>query len=322
MGSTQSLSYLITNTNTGGNAGERIYQVRFRINSGSLFSNTIVAPAGWTRSAFTTTSVTFQAIAWPNVIAAGGSANFTLVLTLRSTTADVTERLRDIRASYTARTTGAVTPSAGTVTTPTPGSWTLKSLAVTFVITDLSGTNIATLTAGGSFRLVMTVKNNSTVAQSGITSIPNPPSTVETGTVTQTLTGTVGSPLTLATCATTCTGIITFTFSTSVGDSGTISLRPGPEDCNHVQKRNVAYPYGHNLHLYGDVHGAASSSCLYPGSNITLTMALTNNCVLPHNVKPALATTGPATIFGTIGTSSSYEFHNGRRGRNSSDLGL
>ena len=82
MRSTQSLSYLITNTNTPANTGERIYQMRFRINSGSLFSNTTVAPAGWTRTAWSTTSVTFRANSWANAIAVGGaSTNFTLVLT-------------------------------------------------------------------------------------------------------------------------------------------------------------------------------------------------------------------------------------------------
>ena len=38
MGSSQSITFQIGNTATGGNAGERIYEVRFRINSGTQFS--------------------------------------------------------------------------------------------------------------------------------------------------------------------------------------------------------------------------------------------------------------------------------------------
>ena len=74
MGTTQALSYQISNTATGGNAGERIYEIRFRINSGSTFSSGTAAPAGWTRTAYSTTSVTFRATSWANAIAVGGSA--------------------------------------------------------------------------------------------------------------------------------------------------------------------------------------------------------------------------------------------------------
>ena len=107
MGSAQSLTYAITNTSTGGNIGERIYEMRFRIGTGSLFSSSTAAPAGWTRTAFSGTSVTFRATSWANTIAVGGaSVSFTLALAMRSTTANVNETLQDMRGSFTTTTTG------------------------------------------------------------------------------------------------------------------------------------------------------------------------------------------------------------------------
>jgi hypothetical protein len=300
-GSTQSLSYQITNTNTAPNTGERIYQMRFRMVGGgtSLFSATTAAPAGWTRTAFTTTSVTFRANSWANAIAVGGSATFTLVMAMRTSTADVSETLRDMRAYYTTTTTGPPFTTLSSLTTNTPGSWTLKSLTITsFQITDTSGAVISSLTAGGSFRLVMTIKNNTTVTQNAIASNPNPPTAVKTGTVTQGLTGTVTSPspLNLAPGA---SGTITFTFSTVAGDNGTIYFTAAARVSASVTSASATSPTltVATCLLSASFTAPAAASCLYPGSNITLTLALTNNCGSPlTTVTPTLSTAGPATL--------------------------
>lgn len=310
MGSTQSLSYLVTNNTTTNPGTERIYVMRFRISSGSLFSGA-TAPAGWTiasPASFGTgvTTVTFQTSSWANAIAFGGSASFTLVLKLRSTTADTNEKLRDIRASYTLNTNPLATVKGGTytltpATPPTapalpnaPGQWMLKSLAVTFQITDLSGVPISSLAAGASFRLVMTVKNNSTTSpQSGIVSNPATPNAAKTGSVTQALTGTAGSPLSLASLA---SGTITFTFSTAPSDNGTISFTALAQRSTTVTSKTATSPILTVAPCVFSANITASASCMYPGSNITLTMVLTNSC--PYGlstVTPSLSTTGPVT---------------------------
>src|SRR5436853_1234196 len=76
MGTTQSVTMSLTNTNTGGNISERIYEVRVRLTTActapctlTAFSGSTVAPAGWTRTAVTTSSITFQANSWNNAIA-------------------------------------------------------------------------------------------------------------------------------------------------------------------------------------------------------------------------------------------------------------
>src|ERR1051325_5482487 len=138
MGSTQSVTFHVTSTASGANASERIYEMRFRLSSGTLFSSTTAAPANWTRTAFSTTSVTFTANTWADAVLSGASVDFALVLTLRTTTADVTESLRDARASYTLDTNFSNGISrAGRTTINNPGSWQLKSLQITsFQTTD------------------------------------------------------------------------------------------------------------------------------------------------------------------------------------------
>jgi hypothetical protein len=309
MGSTQSLSYLITNTNTAGNAGERIYQVRIRINSGSTFSAATVAPAGWTLTTRTTTTLTFTASTWANAIASGASQNFTIVVLMRKSAADVNDKLRDIRSGYTTSATGAfvsVGPTTSTVAPPpapptlpsAAGTWMLNSLTITsFQIVDaILGTPISSLAAGGNFKLVMTVQNNSTATQSGIVSNPNPITTgaVKTGTVTQVLTGTTGSPLTLTAGA---SGTITYTFSTAALDSGTIYFTASAQKSATVTSASATSPTLTVSPCIFSANITASATCLYAGQNISLTMLLTNSCAAPlTTVTPSLSTTGPATL--------------------------
>lgn len=286
MGSTQSVSYLITNTASGPNVGERIYALRFRINSGSVFSGATSAPAGWSRTAFSSTSVTFQATSWANAIAVGGgSVSFTLAITMRSGTQDVTDHLRDIRASYTTTTTGPPFGQTGTSTQSLATGWTLKSLSiVSFQITDLAGNPVTAITAGSSFRLVLTVQNVSTATQSPIVSVPNPPTATKTGTVTQTLTGTAGSPLALAAGA---TGTITFTYSTALTNNGTIYFTAYVANGAAVTSATATSSVLSVGRFTASI--TASPTCQYPGGNITVTMTLTNGWPFSIvNVTPTL----------------------------------
>jgi hypothetical protein len=291
MGTTQAITFTVTNTCTGGNNGERIYEMRFRINSGSLFNAVTAAPAGWTRTAYSTTSVTFRAAAWADAIPVGANLTFVLVLNIRTTGADViSERLRDARASFTTDNNFAngIT-NAGRVTINTPGQWNIRALSITsFQITDLAGVPITDIVAGTSFRVVMTIRNNSTATQTAIISNPNPPGTVETGTVTQGLTGTVynPNPLTLAAAA---SGTITFTYSTNVNDGGTISFNAAARN-NTGSATTIAGSSG--VLAVGRFVAAitVAPGCQYDGSNVTVTMTLTNNWSYNIiNVNPILA---------------------------------
>ena len=269
MGTTQAVSYLVTNTSSGAQAGERIYTISFRL-TGSTFSSATAAPAGWTRTFFTPTEVTFTATSWANALAAGASMNFTLYIVMQSSSTTVNESLRDIRASFTDTTTGPPFNNQGTGPINNAGGWTLGVLAITsFIITDTLGNPISALLAGQSFRLVMTVKNTSTVLQTPVVSNPNPPNAVKTGTVTQALTGTTGSPLSLAPGA---SGTITFTYSTVATDSGTIYFTAR---AYRSATATSAVATSNTLAVGRFVASVTPSvSCQYVGSNVTVTVGL------------------------------------------------
>jgi hypothetical protein len=294
MGSTQSVTFAITNTATGGQAGERIYELRFEITSGSVFSAATAAPAGWTRTAFSANSVTFRASSWANAIAVGSSTGFTLSITMRTAAANLTnERLRRIRAFFTNTTTGPPFTNRGNRSINNPGSWRLMSLEITsFQITDMAGTPVTAITAGSSFRLLMTIRNNSTVTQTGIVSNPNPPTAVTSGTVTEVLTGIAGSPLALVPGA---SGIITFTYSTAANDNGTIHFTAQARRSATVSSSVATSTPVTTGRFTASI--AASPSCQYVGSNITVTMTLTVG--YPHsilNVTPVLVPAAGAPI--------------------------
>ena len=280
MGSVQPLTYAVTNTSTGGNVGERIYEMRFRISSGSLFSASTAAPAGWTRSAFSTTSVTFRANSWANAIAVGGAAvNFTLVIAMRTASADLTnERLRDMRASFTTTTTGPPFPRVGRDTTNTPGLWNLKSLAITsFQITDTGGLPITAQAAGNTFQVRMTVKNNSSAAQNPVVSFNNPPA----GTwvpnrapppANPAPTCVAGGSLSLAAGA---SGTIIFSCSSTADASGVIFFSANAQRGGTVTSVVATSTSLAISNFTASV--AASSSCLYAGASLTITMTINNN---------------------------------------------
>jgi hypothetical protein len=282
MGSTaQSVTFTVNNTSS---AGERIYIMRFRINSGSTFNAATAAPAGWTRTAFTATSVTFQATDWTTSILAGSNMAFTLQLNLRITSPDVTETLRDARATFTLDTNfGNGITSNGTRTINTPGSWTLKSLQITsFQTTDTSGTPVSAMAAGTSFRVVITVKNISNATQSNIVANPSPPTQTRTGTWFSpagncSLTSTSPSPLTLAAAA---SGTMTYTCTTLATDNGTVfftaNVRNGTSTATSRSGNSNVLTVSSVTVAWRPIT-PAPPSCLFSGNTATMTLRVTNS---------------------------------------------
>lgn len=282
MGSTaQSVTFTVNNTSS---AGERIYIMRFRINSGSVFNAATAAPAGWTRTAFSTTSVTFQATDWTTSIVAGSSLAFTLQLNLRTTSPDVTEHLRDARATFTLDNnfSNGIT-SNGTRTISNPGSWTLKSLQITgFQTTDTSGTPVSAIAAGANFRVLITVKNVSNATQSNIVANPTPPTQTRTPTWSSlltncSLTSTSPSPLNLAAGA---SGTMTYTCTTVAADNGTVFFTANVlNGTGTATSRSV----NSNTLTVSSVTVAwrpitpAPPNCLFSGNTATMTLRVTNS---------------------------------------------
>ena len=318
MGSTQTLTYTIANTSTISNNSicERIYEMRFRLpGTGTVFSSATAPPANWTRTGFSATSVTFRVNSWSNAIdtpPGGGkscatgqgavtSVAFNLVLVMRTTTADITETLRDARASYTLDTnfTNGITRS-GRATNNNPGSWTLRALQITSIQTvdATTGVPVSSIFAGTSFKLVVTVKNISSTTLSGITAnaIPgancngNPPTANIIGTVTPGLSTTVYSPnpLTLATGQ---SGTITLTYSTAASDSGTVSFSTYVCNSAKTAKSRQATSSVLSISVFvAEIY--TSATCDYLNETFTVTMRLRNNssCSI-GNIAPTLAPT-------------------------------
>lgn len=309
MGSTVAFTFRITNTANGGNAGERIYEVRFRLpGTGTTFSSTTAAPAGWTRTAYSTTSVSFQPTNWANAIATGTFKDFTIVMVMSSTSADVNETLRDIRARYTTTVGGPPFSRLASITTTNPGSWTLKALNASFQLMDMSNNPITAIQAGNSFKVVITVTNRSTASQSSIV-VANPPYTSNRPAATVVPTVTLNSPspvyspnpLTLTAGA---TGTITFTYTTAPGDGGTVYFTA------YVQNSggSATSPTINSATLSVNRLSAnlsVSPACAYLGQNMTITMTLTNGWTRDIlNIVPVLNPSGGAPVALISGPSS------------------
>ncbi len=312
MGTTQTLTYTITNTATGTNAGERIYVMRFRLNGGctgtgctaTLFSTTSAAPANWTRTAFNTTSVTYTAATWNDAIPVGSSLSFSVVVTAGTSTQDRTETLRDARATFTANTN---LTKAGTSTVSAPGSWILQSLQITgFQTTDTSGAPTSAIAAGATFRIVITVKNISVATLNGIVANPSPPTATKTGTFggaspSCSLTSTSPSPFNLAAGA---SGTMTYTCTTSSSDSGTVTysvtdVRTGASVTSRSGTSNVlsVSPLSVGIAVTGPY---ADTTCHFSGDTAKFVMTVTNNTGAPlTSVTPSALTRGGTST--TIG---------------------
>jgi hypothetical protein len=312
MGATQTLTYTITNTASGGNAGDRIYRMRFRLSgsctgtgcTATLFSSASAAPANWTRTGFSTTSVTYTAATWADAIPSGSSLSFSVVVTAGKSTQDRTETLRDARASYTTDTTftNGIT-NAGSVTTTAPAgtSWILQSLQITgFQTTDTSGVATSAIAAGISFRIVITVKNISVATLNGIVANPSPPTATRTGTFSGaspvcSLTSTSPSPLNLAAGA---SGTMTYTCTTTSSDSGTVTyrvtdVRSGASVTSRSGTSNVlsVSPLSVGIAITGPY--VADTTCHFPGDTATFVMTVTNNTTGPlTSITPSALTRG------------------------------
>lgn len=327
MGSTQLVTFRITNTNTAPNNLERIYYVRFQTNTtctapcrNSTFNTAAtVPPANWSKSTNLTTDIIFQPNNYANAIPVGGFKDFTISVYMGSQTADFTETLRRVRVRYTTTAAGVCCPSTyvqtgATITINNPGSLALKSLSInSFQTTDCAGTPITSTTSGNNFCVVMTVQNFSSAAANGIVTNPtNPPSGAnisKIGTVTQGYISTTyaPNPLNLAAGAgpgyVGATGTITFRYSTVGTDNGTIQFI----NLNARASATVTSPLANSnilsvsrLTISIAVRGpiVASPTCVFSGDTATFTMTATNNTgAAVNNVKPsALTPFGTATI--------------------------
>jgi large repetitive protein len=318
MGTTQTLTYTITNTASGGNAGERIYRMRFRLSgtctgggcTATLFTTASAAPANWTRSSFSTTSVTYTAATWADSIPSGSSLSFSVVVTAGKSTQDRTETLRDARASFTTDTIFSDgIKNAGTSTINTPGSWILQSLQITgFQTTDTSGVATSAIAAGVNFRIVITVKNISVATINGIVANPSPP-TATTGAWSGalpscSLTSTSPSPLNLAAGA---SGTMTYTCTTLSSNSGTVTysvtdVRSGASVTSRSGTSNVlsVSPLSVGITITGPY--PADTTCHFSGDTATFVMKVTNNTAGPlTSITPsALTRAGSNTTIGAF----------------------
>lgn len=299
MGDTVPFVFQIRNLNSS--SGDRINEVRFRLPSpGSTFSSTTAAPTGWTKSASSASSVTFQANSWSNTIRGGNTLNFTLILVIRKTDRDVTETLDDVRARFSDGDGGGGWGGGGwggsdaTQTIDNPGSWRIKALKVAFQITDTSGNPITAIHSGGTVRLIMTVTNRSTVTQSSIVTNPNPPTRNQSNaTATHASTQYSPSPLTLPSGA---TGTITFTYTVSLSGSATngsvsfsANARNSSGNATSTSTTSIALAVSNFT-----ASMTVTPTCAYIGQDITVTMTLKNSFSTGNitNVTPTLTLTG------------------------------
>ncbi len=309
MGTTQTLTYTITNTASGGNAGERIYRMRFRLPgsctgtgcTATLFTSASAAPANWTRTGFSTTSVTYTAATWADAIPSGSSLSFSVVVTAGTSTQDRTETLRDARASYTTTTNFSTgIKNAGNSTISNPGSWILQSLQITgFQTTDTSGAPAFAIAAGATFRIVITVKNISVATLNGIVANPSPPTaTMSAGFGTSpscSLTSTSPSPFNLAAGA---SGTMTYTCTTLSSNSGTVTysvtdVRTGASVTSRSATSNIlsVSPLSVSIAVSGPY--PADATCHFSGDTATFVMTVTNNTGAPvTSITPSALTRG------------------------------
>jgi len=327
MGTTQTLTFTFANNNNNigtSNAGERIYRVRFRLPNtctgtgcnATLFSSTSAAPANWTRTAFSTTSVSYTAATWNDAIPAGSSLSFSVVVIAGKSTPDRAETLntstgRGTYAYYTTDTVfaGGIT-NAGTVNLNNQGAWILQSLQITgFQTTDTSGTAVSAIAAGISFRIVITVKNISVATQNGIVANPSPPAAVKTGSFSGSspvcsLTSTSPSPFNLAAAA---SGTMTYTCTTNSADSGTVTysvtdVRTGASVTSRSGTSNVlsVSPLSVGIAVTGPY--PADGACHFSGDTATFVMTVTNNTAggLTSITPSALTRAGTNTTIGAF----------------------
>jgi hypothetical protein len=335
MRSTQTITYTITNSNTAGST-DRIYRVRFRLSgtctgtcTPTAFSGTTAAPANWTKTTSTATTVEFRATSWAFAIPSTGTRSFPVVFNMGSMGSDTTETLLDVRSRFTttstfcysgcaplvnASTSGTVTlptgsggtcavmTSAGTPAVSTCVSWTLKALSMTLVPSTF---NVGT---GCQFTLTMTVTNNSTAAVTA-TSVAKPPAPTGVSV------STVSNPANLS-LGVLGTGSMVWTY-TAGGTAGTVTFAACSSTgagCNTVSGTSktsstvttsaITVSSGSSCNLIATI---VVTACVITGDTANFVMTVTNTTGgTVTNVTPSALTkftTGAAAI-GTFSPSS------------------
>src|SRR6266700_1899104 len=166
MGTTQSIAIGVTNTSTGGNVAERLYQVQFQLSTtacsptpctNTVFSSATTAPAGWTRTAFSSTSITFKANTFADALGSTAQSpsvpptanSFTLVLAVGTFTADLSQTLSKVTARFSPNTNFSGSHAVNCTSGSCLGSWKAMSLSIiSFQTTDLSNNPVSAVAAG------------------------------------------------------------------------------------------------------------------------------------------------------------------------------
>ena len=317
MGTTQSVTIGVTNTSTGGNSDERLYQVQFQLSTTACsptpctntgFSSATTAPAGWTRTAFSGTSITFKANSFADALGSTAQSpnvppttnSFTLVLLVGTFTADLSQTLSKVTARLSPNTNFGGSHAVNCTSGSCLGSWKAMSLQITsFQTTDLSGNPVSGTASGNSFRVVITVKNISTATQNGIVANPSPPTANKVGTWKATspgcsLTGTNPSPLNLASGA---SGTITYTcttVSTPTPDNGTVSFTATVRNSTNTATSRSATS---NVITVSQitVQMDITPVCVFSGNTATMKLTVTNSTLVTiFSVTPSALTITPA----------------------------
>ena len=324
MSSTQTLTFSVNNTSTT----DRIYRLRIRLTGtctgggcvATVFTSASGAPLNWTRTAFSTTSVTYQASTWNDAIPVSSSLSVSVVITAGKSTQDRTEVLRDVRAYFTVDTnfangitqTGSATDSSGT----NWPSWVLQSLQITgFQTTDTSGNPVSAIAAGSTFRVVITVKNISSATQNGIVANPSPPNVAKTGSFggsspSCSLTSTSPSPLNLTVGS---SGTMTYTCTTLISDSGTVTysvtdvrIGGGAATSRSGASNSLSVsPLSVSIAVSGPY--AADATCHFTGDTAKFVMTVKNNTPAPiTSITPSSLTFIDASPAGTSTSAGAF----------------
>ncbi len=281
--------FRVTNTNTGGTT-DRITAVRFRLNStGSTFPNSPILPAGWSFTYSSNKSITFSTT-FANGIQPGAFLDFSIVINGWATSADTTERFRDVRATFT--TSGG---STGTLTgnIASPG-WTVKSLVVTWTV-------VTSTPRSCQFTLTMTVKNNSTSAITNVTSVPTPPTITTTGGASAT---TISTPPTFSLNAG-ASNSFAWIYNTGA-TAGTLTFTASAKDGGGTRTSRTVSPPVITVTSSSCLTAAftsppAGGACVFSGDTATFTVHVTNGTgVALTNVQPSVPTKGGTATIGTL----------------------
>src|SRR6266487_1059763 len=246
MGTTQSITISVTNTSTGGNVAERLYQVQFQLSTtacsptpctNTVFSSATTAPAGWTRTAFSSTSITFKANTFADALGSTAqspsvpptAASFTPVLAVGTFTADLSQTLSKVTARFSPNTNFSGSHAVNCTSGTCLGSWKAMSLQIT---------KFQTQTTAG-------VDTNA----------------VASGTITYTCT-------THAAPSPTDSGTVTYSVTKVQNSTNTATSRSATSNTLSVSPLTVGIAI---------TASAAPTACLFAGGSAKFTMTVTNN---------------------------------------------